>query len=106
MLDDFGAGYSSLQILKSLPFDKMKIDRSLLADVGTSPKTDAIIGAILQLSRTLGLPVTAEGVESKEQLRVLQRESCEEVQGFLFGAPAAEAAYASVATGIAEQKRA
>ena len=85
VLDDFGAGYSSLQILKSLPFDKIKIDRGLLQDVGRTAAADAIIGAILQLSRTLDLRVSAEGVETEEQLAVLRRERCDELQGFLIG---------------------
>ena len=87
VLDDFGAGYSSLQILKSLPFDKIKIDRSLLQDVGRTERADAIIGAILRLARTLNLVVVAEGVETVEQLAVLWRERCDEVQGFLLGRP-------------------
>ena len=85
VLDDFGAGYSSLQILKSLPFDKIKIDRGLLQDVGRTAAADAIIGAILQLSRTLDLRVSAEGVETEEQLAILRRERCDELQGFLIG---------------------
>jgi diguanylate cyclase (GGDEF)-like protein/PAS domain S-box-containing protein len=93
VLDDFGAGYSSLQILKSLPFDKIKIDRGLLTDVGHLPQADAIVAAILQLTRTLGLPVVAEGIETEDQLRLLSAELCEEAQGFLFGRPAPAAAY-------------
>lgn len=89
VLDDFGAGYSSLQILKSLPFNKIKIDRSLLQDVGRTTQADAIIGAILRLTRTLDLATVAEGVETAEQLAVLQREGCTEVQGYLFGRPGA-----------------
>jgi EAL domain-containing protein (putative c-di-GMP-specific phosphodiesterase class I) len=92
VLDDFGAGYSSLQILKSLPFDKIKIDRGLLTDVGHLPQADAIVAAILQLTRTLGLPVVAEGIETEDQLRLLSAELCEEAQGFLFGRPAPAAA--------------
>jgi diguanylate cyclase (GGDEF)-like protein/PAS domain S-box-containing protein len=87
VLDDFGAGYSSLHILKSLPFDRIKIDGSLLRDVGRSPQADAIVATILQLSRTLNLPVTAEGVETEDQVAVLRREGCNELQGFLFGEP-------------------
>jgi diguanylate cyclase (GGDEF)-like protein/PAS domain S-box-containing protein len=92
VLDDFGAGYSSLQILKSLPFDKIKIDRGLLTDVGHLPQADAIVAAILQLTRTLGLPVVAEGIETEDQLRLISEELCEEAQGFLFGRPAPAAA--------------
>jgi len=87
VLDDFGAGYSSLQILKSLPFDKIKIDRSLLQDVGRTAQADTIVGVILKLARTLDLVVVAEGVETAEQLAVLRREGCNEVQGFLLGRP-------------------
>ena len=87
VLDDFGAGYSSLQILKSLPFDKIKIDRSLLQDVGRTAQADTIVGVILKLARTLDLVVVAEGVETAEQLAVLRREGCDEVQGFLLGRP-------------------
>jgi diguanylate cyclase (GGDEF)-like protein/PAS domain S-box-containing protein len=106
VLDDFGAGYSSLNILKSLPFDKIKIDRSLLHDVGRTKQADAIIGAILQLARTLDLRVTVEGVETEEQLAVLRREHCDELQGFLIGRPASIAAYDSVVAGERVQKRA
>ena len=87
VLDDFGAGYSSLQILKSLPFDKVKIDRSLLQDVGHTMKADAIIGSILRLARTLNLNVAAEGVETRDQLAVLRHEKCDELQGYLLGRP-------------------
>jgi diguanylate cyclase (GGDEF)-like protein/PAS domain S-box-containing protein len=86
-LDDFGAGYSSLELMRSLPFDKIKIDRSLLRDVGRTQKADAIISAILRLSRTLELSVVAEGVETLEQLAVLRRENCAVFQGFLLGQP-------------------
>ncbi len=87
VLDDFGAGYSSLEVLKTLPFDKLKIDRSLLRDVGHTEQADAIIGAVLRMSRALGLQVVAEGVETVEQLALLRRENCAALQGFLFGHP-------------------
>ena len=99
VLDDFGAGYSSLQMLKSLPLDKIKIDRSLLQDVGRTAAADAILGAILRLSRTLDLKVAAEGVETQEQLAVLRREKCEELQGYLLGRPAPIAAYERFVSG-------
>src|SRR5262249_41235130 len=89
VLDDFGSGYSSLEILKSLPFDKIKIDRSLLADVGRKPEANAIISAILRLTHTLGLRVVAEGVETADQLDVLRLEHCDSFQGFLLGRPIA-----------------
>jgi EAL domain-containing protein (putative c-di-GMP-specific phosphodiesterase class I) len=87
VLDDFGAGFSSLDVLKSLPFDKIKVDRTLLKDVGLAQKADVIISAILRLSHTLNLRVVAEGVETEEQLAVLRREHCEAFQGFLLGKP-------------------
>jgi EAL domain-containing protein (putative c-di-GMP-specific phosphodiesterase class I) len=87
VLDDFGSGYSSLEILKSLPFDKIKIDRSLLKDVGSKPEANAIISAILRLTHTLGLRVVAEGVETSQQLDVLRLERCDTFQGFLLGQP-------------------
>jgi EAL domain-containing protein (putative c-di-GMP-specific phosphodiesterase class I) len=105
VLDDFGAGYSSLQILKSLPFDKVKIDRSLLADVGRDGHANAIIAAILQLTRTLDLRVTVEGVETEEQLARLRREGCQELQGFLLGRPEPIAAYAEVVNGFGRPRR-
>jgi diguanylate cyclase (GGDEF)-like protein/PAS domain S-box-containing protein len=106
VLDDFGAGYSSLQILKSLPFDKIKIDRGLLTDVGHLPQADAIVGAILQLTRTLGLPVVAEGIETEDQLRLISEEMCEEAQGFLFGRPAPVATYGMAGFDMAARKSA
>jgi EAL domain-containing protein (putative c-di-GMP-specific phosphodiesterase class I) len=87
VLDDFGAGYASLQLLSALPFDKIKIDRSLLPDLGRSARTDAIIAAILSLARTLRLRVTVEGVETEEQLGLLRQQTCDELQGFLLGRP-------------------
>jgi len=96
VLDDFGAGYSSLQILKSLPFDKIKIDQSLLKGVGRSEQADAIISAILRLAQTLDLATIAEGVETEEQVAVLRRESCHELQGYLFGTPEPIGAYAEI----------
>jgi diguanylate cyclase (GGDEF)-like protein/PAS domain S-box-containing protein len=96
VLDDFGAGYSSLQILKALPFDKIKIDRSLLHDVGRSPQADAIISAILRLAETLDLATIAEGVETEEQVAMLRQASCHELQGYLFGMPGPISGYREV----------
>ncbi len=87
VLDDFGAGYSSLQILNALPFDKVKIDRSLIKDVGRVDRADAVLCAMLRLARALDLCVVAEGVETEEQIALLRREGCDEVQGFAFSEP-------------------
>jgi diguanylate cyclase (GGDEF)-like protein/PAS domain S-box-containing protein len=87
VLDDFGAGYSSLEVLKALPFDKIKLDKSLLRDVGCSRKADAVISALLRMSRALDLQVVAEGVETIEQVNVLKREKCAVLQGFFLSRP-------------------
>ena len=88
-IDDFGTGYSSLETLRSFPFDKIKLDRSFMTEVENSPQAKAIIRAILALGRSLEVPVLAEGVETGEQLRLLNREGCDEAQGFLLGRPQA-----------------
>ncbi len=86
-LDDFGTGYSSLSYLRSFPFDKMKIDKSFVRDLGQERDSLAIIRAAIYLARELGISVTAEGVETVEQFERLKAEGCREVQGFLFSAP-------------------
>jgi diguanylate cyclase (GGDEF)-like protein len=86
-LDDFGTGFSSLSYLRSFPFDRIKIDRSFVMDLGQRPDAAAIIRAILGLGRSLGIPVTAEGVETPEQLAHLQAEGCALAQGYLFSRP-------------------
>ena len=87
-LDDFGTGYSSLATLRAFPFDKIKIDRSFTFGVTDNGQDAAIVRAVLGLARGLGVPVVAEGVETEAQLLALQRDGCEEVQGWLIGRPA------------------
>ncbi|WP_378948627.1 putative bifunctional diguanylate cyclase/phosphodiesterase [Mesorhizobium sp. ANAO-SY3R2] len=85
-LDDFGTGYSSLSYLHKLPLDKVKIDRSFLADVAQNPRSLQLLKGVVDLSRTLGLRVTIEGVETFEQLKILAvTVQPDLVQGFLFG---------------------
>jgi len=86
-LDDFGTGYSSLSYLRSFPFDKIKIDKSFINDMGDSREALAIIRAITGMSRSLDIQITAEGVESNEQFAKLRDEGCTLFQGFLFGRP-------------------
>jgi EAL domain-containing protein (putative c-di-GMP-specific phosphodiesterase class I) len=84
-LDDFGTGYSNLTYLRVLPLDRIKIDKSFIQDVGTSPQVDAIVCAIIGMGQALGLEVTAEGVETEEQLAFLRAHGCSLVQGYLLG---------------------
>lgn len=83
-MDDFGTGYSSLSYLRSFPFDKIKIDRSFVRDLGTNPEAQAIVRAIISLGAGLGVTITAEGVETEAELSCLRAEGCHEGQGFLF----------------------
>ena len=96
-LDDFGTGFSSLSYLRSFPFDRIKIDRSFVMDIGQRSDAAAIIRAILGLGRSLNIPVTAEGVETPEQLAHLQAEGCALAQGFLFSRPVATKAVPDLA---------
>ncbi|MGE7417953.1 putative bifunctional diguanylate cyclase/phosphodiesterase, partial [Methylobacterium tarhaniae] len=86
-MDDFGTGYSSLSNLRAFPFDKIKIDRSFIRAVDVNRETAAIMRAVLGLGRGLGLPVLAEGVETKAELDFLGAEACHEAQGYLLGRP-------------------
>ena len=89
-LDDFGTGYSSLRHLRELPFDELKIDRSFVHSMHDSEEALTIVRTIVQLAHSLGLGVTAEGVETEEQARALQALGCQTGQGFLLGRPGAE----------------
>jgi diguanylate cyclase (GGDEF)-like protein len=86
-LDDFGTGYSSLTHLRQLLFDRIKIDRSFVAEVTTREECAAIVTAVIALGTTLGVSITAEGVETSEQLAVLRNAGCTEVQGYFFSRP-------------------
>ncbi len=86
-IDDFGTGYSSLSYLRQLPFDTVKIDQSFVRKMGTADDTSEIVGTILNLARSLGMDVVAEGVETKDQLARLTAMGCSLGQGYYFSRP-------------------
>ena len=83
-MDDFGTGYSSLSYLRSFPFDKIKIDQTFVRGLGDNKEGQAIVRAIVSLGVSLGVTITAEGVETESELHCLRTEGCHEGQGFLF----------------------
>ena len=85
-LDDFGTGYSSLSYLRRFPFDKLKIDRAFVQDIG-NPSTAAIVSAIVTLGVALGMTITAEGIETEDQLASTRQHGCTEIQGYLYSKP-------------------
>jgi diguanylate cyclase (GGDEF)-like protein len=88
VLDDFGTGFSSLSYLWKYPFSKIKIDRSFISAISTQPRVRGMLGSIMQLGKNLGLKVTAEGIETTEQARMMQDFKCDYLQGYLCGRPA------------------
>jgi EAL domain-containing protein (putative c-di-GMP-specific phosphodiesterase class I) len=86
-IDDFGTGYSSLNYLSRLPADRLKLDKSLIHNLTTQWKDVAIVRAVIELGRELGIAVIAEGVETEQQLQVLKNLGCLQVQGYLLARP-------------------
>lgn len=86
-LDDFGIGYSSLNYLKQFPLDALKIDRAFIWEIAKNVKDAAIVSSIIALAKNLNLTVIAEGVESGEQVRILKKQKCFEMQGYFFSKP-------------------
>ena len=87
VLDDFGTGYSSLSYLRSFPFDKLKIDRGFVANIVEDAGAASIVRAVAMLGSSLGMRVTAEGIETPEQLASVRTLGCDEGQGYLLGRP-------------------
>src|SRR6201991_1091855 len=86
-MDDFGSGYSSLSYLQAFPFDKIKIDRAFVMNLGRNPQSAAIVRAVIDLGHGLEMSIVAEGVETQEQLSFLSEEGCDAVQGYFLGKP-------------------
>ncbi len=96
VMDDFGTGYSSLSYLWKFPFSKLKIDKSFVHALDASPMVKGMLKAIIDLSRNIGLKVTAEGIETVEQADIMRSFGCDLVQGYLCGKPVAEPEVAAV----------
>lgn len=95
-MDDFGSGYSSLNILKDIPVDQLKLDMDFLKGSYDSPKGRAIVSAVINMAKALGLTVIAEGVETREQAEMLAEFGCDQMQGYYFSKPIGEAEFAQL----------
>ena len=95
-MDDFGSGYSSLSYLQAFPFDKIKIDRAFVMNLGRNPQSAAIVRAVIGLGHGLEMSIVAEGVETQEQLGFLADEGCDAVQGYFIGKPLPIGQYAAL----------
>jgi diguanylate cyclase (GGDEF)-like protein/PAS domain S-box-containing protein len=95
-MDDFGSGYSSLSYLQAFPFDKIKIDRAFVMNLGRNPQSAAIVRAVIDLGHGLEMSIVAEGVETQEQLNFLSEEGCDAVQGYFLGKPLPIGQYAAL----------
>jgi diguanylate cyclase (GGDEF)-like protein/PAS domain S-box-containing protein len=95
-MDDFGSGYSSLSYLQAFPFDKIKIDRAFVMNLGRNPQSAAIVRAVIGLGHGLEMSIVAEGVETQEQLGFLAEVGCDGVQGYFIGKPAPIGQYAAL----------
>jgi EAL domain-containing protein (putative c-di-GMP-specific phosphodiesterase class I) len=86
-MDDFGTGYSSLSCLHQFPLDGLKIDRQFVSSITTRPDHAAVIRAIVQLAHNLNIPLVAEGIETVDQIKVLDSLGCDQAQGYFFAKP-------------------
>jgi diguanylate cyclase (GGDEF)-like protein len=95
-LDDFGVGYSSIDVLRSFAFDRIKLDKSFVDEIERDEQAVAILNSVVALGKVLHIPVLAEGIEKPEQLRIVRREGCSSIQGYLIGRPSRDLADPSV----------
>jgi EAL domain-containing protein (putative c-di-GMP-specific phosphodiesterase class I) len=102
VLDDFGSGYASISYLKEITFDRVKLDGELIADIIQSPKARRLVQGILQLCAAISVPITAEKVESEDQLAVLVGLGCDRLQGYLLSRPVSSSAARALAGGRRE----
>ena len=86
-MDDFGCGYSSLNMLTSMPIDALKLDMKFIRNICTNPKDYRLVGIIIDIARLLEVPVIAEGVETREQMELLKAIDCDIIQGYYFSKP-------------------
>jgi EAL domain-containing protein (putative c-di-GMP-specific phosphodiesterase class I) len=106
-VDDFGTGYSSLGYLHRLPIDTLKIDRCFVSEIGVNSSAVPLISGMISLAHSIGKRVVVEGVETPEQLAILEKIGCDEVQGMLLGRPESlpsslEEQLAALSRGMAE----
>ena len=102
-IDDFGTGYTALHVLRHLPVDKLKIDRSFVSEIEDGDLAPPIVKAVIEIARSFGLQVVAEGVETEGQLTCLRNLGAEQVQGYHISRPKR---VADIETWIAEKKAA
>ncbi len=95
LMDDFGSGYSSLNVLMDMPVDALKLDMRFLAQLNVNPRAASILTSVVRMAKWLHMPVVAEGVETWEQLSFLRSIGCDHVQGYLFARPLPQAEYAA-----------
>jgi EAL domain-containing protein (putative c-di-GMP-specific phosphodiesterase class I) len=100
-IDDFGTGHSTLSRLQQFSVDTLKIDRSFISGIASSPEADALIRAFVQMGKGLGFETFAEGIEDLSQLRNLQNAQCDSGNGYLFARPLSVAAFEALLTGAA-----
>ena len=96
LMDDFGSGYSSLNTLKNIPIDLLKMDKTLIDDYENNTRSKKIITSVIALARELGIKVVAEGVETKEQYEFLESISCDYIQGYYCSRPIAQIDYEKI----------